>query len=364
MINFSTEPATESSGEVSLRIAILGADKDLGLLIYRALTRRGADSLLPVVEHRPRSSLGLEGWVLCDLQRPADLGVFLEDCDLLIHAAAPFRGAPQGIVDVAIQMGIHYLDLCDDWLYLQNVLGRDSRAKEAGVGILSGLATFPGLSAILAAELVREWSTVKSFRLFYSPGDVVLSSHAFMGALCEMVGAPVTRREWQNSIEVRGWDEPELVRFAEPVGVVTVRNGNVPDLDLFPLEFGCASAVFKIGVQSAALRCALSFSAGRAVLSGCSPVARALTPQRGSVRGALRIVAEGERGQQKVRACVDAVEKECSGGLAVGVILHAVERARQGRLPGGAVRLTEWASTPEATRFLESVGVEVVWTDE
>ena len=364
MINFSTEPATESSGEASLRIAILGADKDLGLLIYRALTRRGVDSLLPVVEQRPRPSLGLEGWVLCDLHRPADLGVFLEDCDLLIHAAAPFRGAHQGIVDVAIQMGVHYLDLCDDRLYLQNVLGRDSRAKEAGVGLLSGLATFPGLSSILAAELVREWSTVKSFRLFYSPGDVVLSSHAFLGALCEMAGAPVTRREWQSPLVVRGWDEPESVRFPEPVGVVTVRNGDVPDLDLFPLEFGCASAVFKIGIQGVALRCALACSTGRAVLSGFSPVARALTPQRGSVRGALRLVAEGERGQQKVRACVDAVEKECSGGLAVGVILHAVESARQGRLPGGAVRLTEWTSTRETTRFLESLGVEVAWTDE
>jgi hypothetical protein len=346
-----------------LKIALLGAETGPGLELYRALRTNSSDDILPCVQRRPAARLGLQGWVLCDLARPAELSPFLDGVDVAIHAAGPFSGAHQGVVDTVIEAGAHYFDLCDDRLYLQNVTGRDFVARERGVSIVCGLLPCPGISTVLASDLVRDWSVIKALRVYLWPGNLLLRSPAYFNGLFDMVGAPIARREWKSIVSVLGWGEPEKVGFLDPVGVATVRSGDVPDLDIAPRVFGAESAVFKVGFDSLALRWGLGCAARLRrsfqrttlkTLRQATAAALRLSRSRRDPYMALRVVAEGERHGQAVSRSSSIVETRPNSGLALGAVLHSVERVRAGELGGaGVCEAASWTTTQALIDFLK-----------
>ena len=341
----------------TLKIALLGAETGLGLELYRALRANSSNDVLPFVPRRPSARLGLDGWVLCDLARPADLAIFLEGTDIVIHAAAPFSGAHQGSVDPAIEAGAHYFDLCDDRLYLQNIEGRDFLARERGVSIVSGLLPCPGMSPVLATDRVERWSTVKSLRVYLWPGEMLLRSRAYFSGLFEMVGTPIARREWKSTVSVLGWDEPEQVGFLDPIGTVTVRNGDVPDLDISPRALGAESTVFKVGVDRLPLRWGLGWAARLrrsfrrttlGPLHRATVAAQRFSRSRRDAFMALRVTADGECDGKRVTNSRSLAESRSRSGLVLGAVLHAIERARDNALGGVGVREGGTWTTPRA----------------
>lgn len=80
--------------------------------------------------------------------------------DLVINCIGPFDRWGARVLDKAIEVGVDYIDICDDPGPTLELLERDTDAKEAGVRAVVGLGASPGLANLLAVVAARQLDEV------------------------------------------------------------------------------------------------------------------------------------------------------------------------------------------------------------
>lgn len=76
----------------------------------------------------------------------------LNDYDLVVDAAGPFRDQDRSLARTCIAAGVHHLDLADDRSFVTGSRALDADAVRAGVVVLSGCSSVPALSSAVALE--------------------------------------------------------------------------------------------------------------------------------------------------------------------------------------------------------------------
>jgi hypothetical protein len=77
---------------------------------------------------------------------------------LLVDASGPFQAygeRPYRLIEACIERGIHYLDLADGAEFVAGVSALDARAQARGVVVLSGVSSFPVLTAAVVRRLIE-----------------------------------------------------------------------------------------------------------------------------------------------------------------------------------------------------------------
>src|SRR5262245_28130160 len=77
--------------------------------------------------------------------------------DIVVDASGPFQAygeSPYRVVEACLAHGAHYLDLADGAGFVRGIAQLDSRAKARGVFVLSGVSTFPVLTAAAVRALL------------------------------------------------------------------------------------------------------------------------------------------------------------------------------------------------------------------
>ena len=85
-------------------------------------------------------------------------GLMAEHSDVVVDASGPFQDygvARYGVVEACIDLGINYLDFADAADFVFGVAQFDARAKAAGVFVLSGVSSFPVLTAAVLREMAK-----------------------------------------------------------------------------------------------------------------------------------------------------------------------------------------------------------------
>ena len=169
-------------------------------------------------------------------------GLQNEKPDLVVDASGPFQayGAePYSVIAACIDAGVDYLDFADAADFVFGVSRFDDRARQAGVFVLSGVSSFP----VLTAAVLREMAA--SMKIVSVEGGIAPSPYAGIGlnvmrAVVGYAGAPVTLR--RNGEQAFGIGLAESRRFtvAAP-GRLPLRNirfslVDVPDLQVIPPE--------------------------------------------------------------------------------------------------------------------------------
>lgn len=76
--------------------------------------------------------------------------------DLVIHAAGPFQQTEKcSVLEAAINTKTAYIDVCDDTDYSQRAKSFMSKALAANIPAITTAGIYPGVSNVMAAELVR-----------------------------------------------------------------------------------------------------------------------------------------------------------------------------------------------------------------
>lgn len=138
-----------------MRIGVLGAGGDVGGRIATALAVDGASVV----------GLDVDSSTLTDLSgydvETAALDVTAADAperlrslglDAVVSAVGPFYRFGERTLDVAIEAGLPYLDVCDDHDAIVAQLARDEAAGDAGVLAIVGCGWTPGISNLLATH--------------------------------------------------------------------------------------------------------------------------------------------------------------------------------------------------------------------
>jgi short subunit dehydrogenase-like uncharacterized protein len=99
--------------------------------------------------------------------------------DIVVDASGPFQNYGEGtyaFVEACIERKIHYLDLADGSDFVAGISAYDESAKTSGVFVLSGVSSFPVLTAAVAQTLAAGMVQVRSIR-----GGIAPSPYAGIG---------------------------------------------------------------------------------------------------------------------------------------------------------------------------------------
>ncbi|KAM7502501.1 hypothetical protein LguiB_001405 [Lonicera macranthoides] len=91
-----------------------------------------------------------------DIEDAKSLETTLNDVDLVVHAAGPFQQLEKcSVLEAAIRTKTAYLDVCDDTSYASRAKAYMDKALAANIPAITTGGIYPGVSNVMAAELVR-----------------------------------------------------------------------------------------------------------------------------------------------------------------------------------------------------------------
>ena len=150
--------------EDDARLTLLVAGRSLGVAReYCALRSSAVAKLIPTVFDRTWNANRLTAL------HPA----------VVVDASGPFQAYGSDayrLIECCIACGIHYLDLADGSAFVAGVARFDTAARAAGVYVLSGVSSFPVLTAAVVRRLSAGIAHVQSIR-----GGIAPSPHVSVG---------------------------------------------------------------------------------------------------------------------------------------------------------------------------------------
>ncbi|MGX5800933.1 DUF4166 domain-containing protein [Bradyrhizobium sp. Arg314] len=193
------------------------------------------------------------GLVPLMFDRAGDLGTQLAGLlpDIVIDASGPFQAYGEGryrLVEACIDARIHYLDLADGSEFVAGVAGFDAAAKAAGVTVLSGVSSFPVLTAAVVRCLSSGLARVDSIRGGIAPSPFAGVGENVIRAIASYAGQAV--RLVRDGRPAEGYPLTEQMRYTiAPPGRVPVRNTlfslvDVPDLGALQALWPQASTIW------------------------------------------------------------------------------------------------------------------------
>ena len=161
--------------------------------------------------------------------------------DLVVDAMGPFQvygEDPYRVVKACIANGVNYMDLADGSDFVKGVRQFDEEAKAKGIYVLSGVSSFPVLTAAVVRKLSNDMTCVNTIK-----GGIAPSPYAGVGlnvirAITSYAGKPVSLT--RNGTPATGYGLTETMRYTIcPPGYLPLHNTlfslvDVPDLKVLP----------------------------------------------------------------------------------------------------------------------------------
>ena len=127
------------------------------------------------------------------LDRNGDLAAQIETPPhIIIDASGPFQNYGDGkrdtVITYALRHGCHYLDICDDLDFVDHIRSFDDAAKKKGITLLSGLSTYPVLTAAAARELGKGMDGITDIRAGIAPSPKAVMGRNVIAAVAAYAG--------------------------------------------------------------------------------------------------------------------------------------------------------------------------------
>jgi hypothetical protein len=165
----------------------------------------------------------------------AQLSTLKPDC--VVDASGPFQAYGAGryrLIEACIAQGIHYLDLADGSDFVAGVSAYDQAARKAGRFVLSGVSSFPVLTAAVVRRLCVGMARVDTIHGGIAPSPYAGVGENVIRAIAGYAGQPVELK--RDGGKVQGHPLTEQMRFTiAPPGKVPLKSTlfslvDVPDL--------------------------------------------------------------------------------------------------------------------------------------
>ena len=222
------------------RVLIAGGSGTFGRLLAREilattnvkLVLAGRDGAALARACRALESSGRTESLVLDLADRASFSRSAAGCFAVICAAGPFQALDTGLPRLAVEAGAHWLDIGDDRGWFVSLLedaALDAAARRAGIAVMPGVSTVPGLSGVLA-----RWCRARALRAARARIVLWIGNRNPKGAAA--IASAL------NS----GFADPVFVRL--PVGRFRAWHFRSPDEALFPRDLGL-TAEFRVAFE-------------------------------------------------------------------------------------------------------------------
>lgn len=341
-------------------VLVVGATGELGQRVCRLL-RRWTPAVRVVGANR--SGRGHPDFPVhrVDVRDERSLVPALRDVSLVVNAAGPYLYEPAPLVRACVRARTHLVDLGDDVAWFGATAEAASRAgaAAAGVAVIPGCSTVPGLVSLLAQRFAGR-GDVASLSALLSLGSANRPTRALLTALLAPLGrhAPGGGRWFTQlvSAETSGGRRITAGAFPAPVPQAGLRLGS----RRVPLRFYTG---FDRRFLTLALRLAAPLLAGvpqrsvPALAAALLPFARVVR-LLGTPRGVLLLRAHDRSGAERDRVEVIAL----ANGLDIPAapVIWVVESLLAGGLGrGGLLGLEDVVAPADAIGWLRAAGYDV-----
>ena len=231
------------------RILIVGGYGTFGGRLAQLLADEPRLTLLIAGRDRARAEAfckGLRGAAMLEplaFDRDGDLDAALAAArpDVVVDASGPFqayRGDPYRLVKACIARGVDYLDLADGAEFVDGIAQFDADAKIRGACVLSGVSSFPVLTAAAVRRLAFGMARLESVTAGIAPSPYAGVGLNVIRAIASYAGRPVRLVRDGNAAAGVGLVETRRFTIAPPgrlpLRPVLFSLVDVPDLQALP----------------------------------------------------------------------------------------------------------------------------------
>jgi hypothetical protein len=157
--------------------------------------------------------------------------------DIVVDASGPFQAYGDDryrVVEACVTQRVHYLDFADGSDFVSGVAAFDAQAKAAGIYVLSGVSSFPVLTAAAVRQLSAGIKTVTAIRGGIAPSPYAGVGENVIRAVVGYAGKPIRRKRAGVFGAGYPWTEHHRYTIAVP-GLVPLGDRlfslvDVPDL--------------------------------------------------------------------------------------------------------------------------------------
>lgn len=171
-----------------------------------------------------------------DVNDISGLEATLADADLVIHAAGPFQRAERcTVLEAAIRTKTAYLDVCDDTSYSRLAKSFTNEAMEANIPAITTGGIYPGVSNVMAAELVRASeretnSPPERLRFYYYTAGSGGAGPTILATSFLLLGEEVVAYNKGAKIKLKPYSGMVNINFGNGIGKKDVYLLNLPEV--------------------------------------------------------------------------------------------------------------------------------------
>jgi len=155
-----------------------------------------------------------------DLNDYAGLVRAIKGVDVVINCAGPFYRTAITVSKAAIEAGVSYIDICDDYDVIDSLFDSDidGAAREAGITVLTGMGSDPGTNNLLAKYYANRLDRVDEINFYWVVGIPELKGEAAWDHSLHMNIGQVPQYLNGRLEYVEAGTGEEMVEFPEPFG--------------------------------------------------------------------------------------------------------------------------------------------------
>jgi len=214
---------------VHVRFIVLGGAGDMGNEAVRALAvHPGVDEVMVAdlnLEAAQALSAGLSAPVrACRLDALDHQGLVdaIRGYDVALGFVGPFVYFERRLVEAAIEAGVHYVSIADDYEAARAALALDEAARAAGVTVITGLGNCPGLTNLLAKKGARSMDRPQRVHIAWFGGADDAGGYANYQHAVHIFCGRVPSFEHGHEVLVQSGTGREVVEFPPPCGPLPV----------------------------------------------------------------------------------------------------------------------------------------------
>ncbi|CAA7398533.1 unnamed protein product [Spirodela intermedia] len=226
------------------KVLILGGTGRIGSSTARALTEIYPPLRLHIAgRNREKASSVLSTlgenakFVEVDIDNKKSLEAALDGVDLVVHAAGPFQRAENcNVLDIAISTKTAYVDVCDDADYAWRAKSLHATAVAADVPAITTAGIYPGVSNVMAAELVRAARSDRRsgeparLRFFYFTAGTGGAGPTILATSFLLLGEDVEAYNKGEKIKLKPYTGMMNIDFGKGIGKRDVYLLNLPEV--------------------------------------------------------------------------------------------------------------------------------------
>lgn len=212
-----------------MRFIVLGGAGDMGNEAVRALAAAPEVEEVMVADLNLKAAQALAGELggpvrasALDVLDHQGLVEAIRGYDVALGFVGPFVYFERPQAQAAIDAGVHYVSIADDYEAARDALSLDEAAKRAGVTVITGLGNCPGLTNLLAKKGAQSMDRPRRVHISWFGGADDAGGYANYRHAVHIFCGRVPSFEHGHEIMVRSGGGKEDVEFPPPCGRLPV----------------------------------------------------------------------------------------------------------------------------------------------